>query len=85
MYKVKIIPAAQKDLVSLKKQKQYFERIKSTLISLRQNPRPSGIKKLTQMEGYRIRVGDYRILYQIDDKEKLVYIFRIRHRNEVYR
>jgi len=85
LYRIKITAAAQKDLLSLKNQKKYFDRIKSIIISLGHKPRPSGIKKLTQKEGYRIRVGNYRILYQIDDEDKLIYIFRIRHRSDVYR
>lgn len=85
MYRIKIIPAAQKDLLSLKNQKKYFDRIKSAIISLGHNQRPPGSKKLTQREGHRIRVGNYRILYQIDDENKTIYVFRIRHRSDVYR
>ncbi|MCK4401541.1 type II toxin-antitoxin system RelE/ParE family toxin [bacterium] len=85
MYRVKITPAAQKDLLSLKNQKKYFGRIKSILISLGHNQRPLGTKKLTQREGHRIRVGNYRILYQINDEDKTIHVFRIRHRSDVYR
>jgi mRNA interferase RelE/StbE len=42
------------------------------------NPRPHGSKKLTEKEGYRIRAGDYRILYTIDDETKTVVIYRIK-------
>jgi mRNA interferase RelE/StbE len=49
-----------------------------TIISLEVNPRPHNSKKLTDREGYRVRVGDYRILYTIDDSAKTVVIYRIK-------
>jgi mRNA interferase RelE/StbE len=59
--------------------------IDKAILSLSQNPRPHGCKKLTDKEGYRIRVGDYRILYTIDDKSKIVVIYRIKIRGEAYK
>jgi mRNA interferase RelE/StbE len=54
--------------------------------SLAENPRPQGIKKLSSEEDkYRLRVGDYRIIYQIREKSLLVLIVRIGHRSDVYR
>jgi mRNA interferase RelE/StbE len=55
------------------------------LISLKENPRPLGVKKLKGQEGYRIRLGNYRILYLVDDRERKIEIFSIAHRKEVYR
>jgi len=55
------------------------------LISLKENPRSLGAKKLQGQEGYRIKVGDYRILYLVDDRERKIEIFSIAHRKEVYR
>lgn len=52
---------------------------------LKVNPRPVGCKKLTNEEGYRIRVGNYRILYTIDDTNSSVNIYKIAHRKDVYR
>ncbi len=52
--------------------------IDKTILFLAQNPRPHGCKKLTDKEGYRIRVGNYRILYTIDDKARIVIIYRIK-------
>ena len=52
---------------------------------LTKNPRPPGSKKLTGQEGYRLRKGDYRVLYIINDAEKKVRVYRIGHRREVYR
>lgn len=56
--------------------------IDKAILALAQNPRPHGCKKLTDKEGYRIRVGNYRILYTIDDKTKIVVIYRIKIRSE---
>jgi mRNA interferase RelE/StbE len=60
--------------------------IQKAIIALAENPRHKGSKKLSGSDdGYRIRVGDYRALYTIDDKTKIITIYRIRHRKEVYR
>jgi mRNA interferase RelE/StbE len=83
MYKLKIIPQAQKDLDTLPA--KIFNRIKSAILNLSEDPRPYGAIKLTGQEGYRIREGDYRILYRIDDSSKEIYIYRLKHRKEVYR
>lgn len=56
--------------------------IDKAILDLTQNPRPRGCKKLTEKEGYRIRVGDYRILYIIDDKDKIIVIYRIKIRSK---
>ena len=52
--------------------------IDKEILSLAFNPRPYGSKKLTEKEGYRIRTGNYRILYTIDDETKTVVIYRIK-------
>lgn len=83
MYKLKILPAAQKDLGLLRG--KIFQRIKNEIILLSNNPRPYGALKLTNENGYRIRVGDYRVLYRIDDKEKEIFIYRVKQRKEAYR
>jgi len=83
VYKVKVIPSAQKDLDHL--EKKSFVQIKSKINSLPSNPRPPNCLKLTAEEGYRLRSGSYRILYRIDDKNKIVYIYRIKHRKDSYR
>ncbi|MBI2119284.1 MAG: type II toxin-antitoxin system RelE/ParE family toxin [Elusimicrobia bacterium] len=83
MYQLKVLPSAQRDLDSL--DSLLFERIKSKLLELRQDPRPIGIVKLINEEGYRVRIGNYRALYRIDDRNKLIYLYRIKHRKEVYR
>jgi len=83
MYKIKIISHAGKDLDYL--QGKVFTKIKNEIIGLSKNPRPYGVIKLTNQEGYRLRLGDYRILYRIDDKLKEIFIYRIKHRKEAYR
>ena len=83
MYNVKIIPAAQKDLKKLKKI-PCFNLIIKQIHALKNQPRPKGCIKLTARQGYRVRVGDYRILYEIDDVQKIIFVFRIRHRKDVY-
>jgi mRNA interferase RelE/StbE len=77
-----LLPQAQKDLDSFRG--KIFQQIKKKILSLSKNPCPSGYLKLTAEEGYRLRSGNYRIIYRIDDKEKIVYLYRIKHRKEAY-
>jgi mRNA interferase RelE/StbE len=58
------------------------QKIDQAILSLATNPKPHGCKKLTEKEGYRIRVGDYRVLYTIDDQNRTVIIYRIKIRSE---
>ncbi len=83
MYRVKVIAQAQKDLDAF--QGKAFAKITKKILRLSLNPRPFGAIKLPQEEGYRLRVGDYRILYRIDDKLQEVIIYRVKHRKEAYR
>ncbi|MBU1007103.1 MAG: type II toxin-antitoxin system RelE/ParE family toxin [Candidatus Omnitrophica bacterium] len=83
MHKIQIIPSAIKDLDRL--DKKFFAQIKGKITLLSSNPRPVNALKLTSEEGYRIRSGDYRILYCIDDKNKTVYVHRVKHRKDAYR
>ncbi len=83
MYKLKILPHAQKDIGHL--QNKIFNNIKDKIINLANDPRPNGAIKLTNEDGYRIRIGDYRVLYRIEDKSKEIFIYRVKHRREAYR
>jgi mRNA interferase RelE/StbE len=83
MYKVLLLPSARKDLDVL--ERRIFLQVKRRLDELAKNPRMYGCQKLTVEEGYRFRSGDYQILYRIDDVGKKVYIYRIKHRRDVYR
>lgn len=61
-------------------------RIRNGIESLKQNPRPKGMKKLKgKIDFFRIRIGRYRVLYTIDDPKKIICIFSILHRKEAYR
>jgi len=83
IYHLKIIPKAEKDFDSISGRD--FEALKKKILSLSATPRPFGCQKLTNEDGYRIRAGDFRILYRIDDNAKEVIIYRIKHRREAYR
>lgn len=83
-YSVIVKPNASKDLDLLPK--YIYLNIRNVLNSLREESRPVGCKKLIGSENrWRIRIGNYRILYEINDDLKTVEIFRIAHRKDVYR
>jgi len=82
MYNIQILPPAGKDLDGF--EGKLFTVLKEKIQELKINPRPSGVEKLTAEEGYRIRVRDIRILYRVDDKTKVVLIYRVKHLREVY-
>lgn len=65
--------------------KKELGRIVDRIRSLAEEPRPQGREKLSARERYRIRQGDYRIVYGIDDGERTVEVVKIGHRSEVYR
>jgi len=77
-----LLPQAQKDLDKFRG--KIFQQINEKILFLSKNPRPSGCLKLTAEEGYRLRSGNYRIIYRVDDKEKIVYLYRSKHRKEAY-
>ena len=61
-------------------------KIEKKIDDLAQNPRPQGVVKLTHEDNlYRIRSGDYRVIYQIQDKALLILVVKIGHRKEIYR
>ncbi|MBU1720816.1 MAG: type II toxin-antitoxin system RelE/ParE family toxin [Bacteroidetes bacterium] len=62
-----------------------YTRIKSAILGLGNNPRPHGYKKLKNRNAYRIREGNYRIIYEIEDKIITVTVTHVGHRKEVYR
>ena len=64
---------------------QLHDRISRKLLELEDNPRPHGIQKLHGQDRYRIRIGDYRVLYIIDDRAQTVEIVAVGHRRDVYR
>jgi mRNA interferase RelE/StbE len=83
-YTVEMLPAADKDLDRLPA--HVLRRIGRRLDGLMENPRPSGVESITGRAGYyRVRVGDYRIVYSVDDHERLVAVVLVGHRQDVYR
>ncbi len=83
-YTVKLTPAAQRDLDRL--QGDPYRRVMRRLAALASAPRPPGVEKLAGLDNtYRIRVGDWRVIYSIKNKVLLVLVLKIGHRREVYR
>lgn len=62
----------------------YYSKIKEAIYSLADNPRPQGYKRLKGRDGYRIRVADYRIIYDIFDNILLVDVIELGHRKDIY-
>ena len=83
MYQVELRRQAYKDLESIPK--DYARLIAQHIDSLEDNPRPNDSKKLIDDAGFSLRVGTYRVLFDIDDESKIVTIYRIKHRREAYR
>ena len=83
MYQIELRKQAFKDLKSIPA--DYRQLISKHIDSLEINPRPTNSKKLKGDGGYSLRVGTYRVLYDIDDKAKTLTIYRIKHRREAYR
>ena len=83
MYEVLLERAAERELKRLSP--EMFQRIIHHIKTLAETPRPTGCHKITgSRSDWRIRVGNYRIIYEIDEKEKTVRVMRIRHRREAY-
>lgn len=84
MYEVQLSRHAEKDLRRLPA--EIFRRVIQEIRALAENPRPPGCRKLAGSErDYRIRIGEYRVLYEILDDVRQVRIFRVGHRRDVYR
>ena len=82
-YTLEIMPSAGRELDAL--DDALFARIDRKILTLAENPRPPGCKKLRgYKDHWRIRAGDWRVLYLIDDVAKRVSITRVAHRREVY-
>lgn len=82
-WKIDIVRDARKELAGLHPQMQI--RVSKAILALEKNPFPANSKKLKNRDGFRIRVGDYRVLYLADTKLKQIVIGSIAHRREVYR
>jgi len=82
-YQITIKRTAAKALADLQADER--QRITQALFALADNPRPAGVKKLKGREGWRIRIGQYRVLYTIDDDRLIVLVVNVGHRREIYR
>jgi mRNA interferase RelE/StbE len=82
MYKVRVERKAQKKLSKIPE--PYYSNLKTSILDLGKNPRPQGYKKLKGRDGYRIRVADYRIIYEIQDRVLLVDVIDLGHRKDIY-
>lgn len=82
-YKIEFKKSAVKELNEL--DSKVIKRIISKIKTLASNPRPEGCIKLTSEERYRIRIGNYRILYEIIDDLLIIYIVKVAHRKDAYK
>lgn len=82
-YAIDLTPAASRDLKAIR-DRDLLERIDKKILSLSNNPRQHGSENL-EGDTYRVRVGKYRIIYEVDDDSHSVSVTRVRHRREVYR
>ncbi|PYL80336.1 MAG: plasmid stabilization protein [Verrucomicrobia bacterium] len=84
MFEILLERGAERDLRRLPK--SIHDRIVRAINALSRNPRPPGCRKLSGSENdWRIRVGDYRIIYEVADADQVIRINRVRHRREIYR
>lgn len=84
-YQILIAPRATKDLKKI--DRSQAKRIDNAILKLEQSPYPAGVKQLVAKDvaQYRIRIGDYRVLYDVDEENKNIIILRIGHRKDIYR
>jgi mRNA interferase RelE/StbE len=83
-YTIQIKKSAQKKIAEIPE--PYLSSIEKAILKLENNPRPNGCKKLIAFKSaYRIRVGVYRIVYEIHDKVLTIFIFDVDHRKQVYK
>ena len=82
-YSLFILRRARKELASLGETE--YQKVKEAILCLADNPRPSGCSKLVGREGWRIKAGSFRVIYEINDQTKEVIILHVGHRRDVYR
>lgn len=83
MYSVHILRRAVKDIARLPG--GYARLVSQHIDRLEENPRPPEAKRLLGKKGHSLRVGVYRILYDVDDESRTVTVYRVKHRREAYR
>lgn len=82
-YEVEFVKSAQKEFLKLPKNIQI--KIAKAINNLRQNPRLGSVRPMVGVEAWRLRVGDYRVIYTINKNELVILVIRIRHRKDVYK
>ncbi|MCP4271783.1 MAG: type II toxin-antitoxin system RelE/ParE family toxin [Gammaproteobacteria bacterium] len=82
-YEISVKKSAIKELENIPKKE--LQKLVKKIQALSKEPRPLGSQKLSHKEQYRIRQGDYRAIYSIDDDNLNVYIIKVGHRKEIYR
>lgn len=82
-YRIEVEQRASKELLGLPK--GVVRRLRDAIDALGDNPRHPGARKLTGRGGHRVRTGDYRVLYEIDDSTKTIRVYNVGHRKDVYR
>lgn len=81
LYSVVLTESARKSLRAIHTADQ--KRLYGAIELLRTNPRPPAAKKLRNRDGFRVRVGDYRIVYEVSEREILIVVFLTRHRSDM--
>lgn len=82
-YEVWILRSAQKQLAALPRND--YVRLRDAIRALGDDPRPRGSRKLVGRDGRRIRVGDFRVIFDIDDREKRITVVHVGRRRDAYR
>lgn len=82
MYTIRIERKAQKKLEKISE--PYYSNIKKAILNLSSNPRPTGYIKLKGRNAFRIRVADYRIIYEIHDQILFIDVIELGHRKDIY-
>jgi len=84
MYRIEVLPKAKRQLKAIPREMQTL--LKDKIRNLSENPRPPRVKKLSGEENlYRIRIRNYRVIYQIQDDVLLILVVAIGHRRDIYR
>jgi len=82
-YRVEVTARALRDLKRVERRPEYVA-LRATIDSLAADPRPRGYRKLVERPGYRVRVGSFRIIYDIDDRVRIVTVERVGRRDHIY-
>lgn len=82
-YTVVGLPAIERELSRLRKKD--YEKIEAAVLRLEDEPRPANCQKLKGRDAWRIRIGEYRVIYEINDQARIVTILDVGHRKEIYR